>query len=88
MLTPFFSFGRTDRSERTGTYGPNERAQIWPRWMEVDTTVDGGGHQMRTNILLVCHVQMVNVRIGLAGEAQDSTWTQSPCFNLEGKERP
>ena len=33
----------------------------------------------------VWYVQ-VTVRIGLAGEAQDSAWTQTPCFTLEQNE--
>ena len=34
--------------------GPTERAQIKPCLMEIDITVDGGGHVLRTNTLFLC----------------------------------
>ena len=45
-LTPFSSSG--------GPNGPTERARIKSCLMEVDVTVDGGGHVLRTNTLLLC----------------------------------
>ena len=39
-LTPFSSLG--------GPNGPTERAQIKHCLMEIDITVDGGGHILRT----------------------------------------
>ena len=45
-LTPFSSSG--------GPNGPTERARIKSCLMEVDITVDGGGHVLRTNTLLLC----------------------------------
>ena len=37
-----------------GPNGPTERAQIKYCLMEIDITVDGGGHVLRTNTLLLC----------------------------------
>ena len=53
MLGPFFFFfTRTERPDRTAR--PNG-AQIKSRLTEIDlTTVDGGGHYLRTNTLLLC----------------------------------
>ena len=45
-LTPFSSSG--------GPNGPIERAQIKSCLIEIDITVDGGGHILRTNTLLLC----------------------------------
>ena len=47
-LTPFSSLG--------GPNGPTERAQIKSCLMEIDITVGVGGHVLRTNTLLLCHV--------------------------------
>ena len=44
-LTPFSSGGPN---------GPTERAQIKSCFMEIDITVDGGGHVLHTNTLLLC----------------------------------
>ena len=45
-LNPFSSSG--------GPNGPTERAQIKSCEMEIDITVDGGGHVLRTNTMLLC----------------------------------
>ena len=37
-----------------GPNGPTERAQITSCLMEIDITVYGGGHVLRTNTLLLC----------------------------------
>ena len=64
--TPFSSSG--------GPNGPTERAQMKYCLMEIDITVVGGGHILRTT-RCCCHV-----RTDLAGEAQDSGWTQTRFF--------
>ena len=46
MFDPFFFFRRTERSDRTG--------KIKSCLMEIDITVDGGGHVLRTNTLFLC----------------------------------
>ena len=46
MFYPFSSSG--------GPNGPTERAQIKSCEMEIDITVDGGGHVLRTNTMLLC----------------------------------
>ena len=43
---PFSSLG--------GPNGPTKRAQIRSYFMEIYLTVDGGGHLLRTNTLLLC----------------------------------
>ena len=47
MLDSFFFFRRTERPGRTGA---NKVFCL----MEIDITVDGGGHVLRTNTLLLC----------------------------------
>ena len=60
--------------------------------MEINVTVDGGGHVLRTNTLLLC--RGVRKRLSfvvcsdLAGEAQDSGWTQTRFFTQERNEWP
>ena len=78
--TPFLSGGLN---------GPTERAQIKSYLMEMDITVDGGGHLLRTHTLLLCRgmCQKVVVRADLAGEAQDSGCTQTRVFTEERDER-
>ena len=44
----------TPCSSLGGPNGPTERAQIKSCLMEMDITVDGGGHLLRTNTLLLC----------------------------------
>ena len=46
MFYPFSSSG--------GPNGPTERAQIKSCLMDIDITVGGGGHVLRTNTLLLC----------------------------------
>ena len=46
MLDPIFFFRRTERPDRTGT---NKVL------LESGIIVDGGGHVLRTNTLLLCH---------------------------------
>ena len=80
-LTPFSFSG--------GPNGPTERAQIKYCVMEIDITVDGSGHILRTT-RCCCAVaaRKVSVRSDLAGEAQDSGWIQTRFFIEERNERP
>ena len=68
-----------DRTARPN--GPTERAQIKCCSIGVDiTAVDGGGHILRTT-RCCCTVACANgYRTDLAGEAQDSGWTQTRFF--------
>ena len=59
-LTPFSSSG--------GPNGPTERAQTKYCLIEIDITVDGGGH-----VLLMTRC-CCDVRSDLAGEARVSEW--------------
>ena len=45
---------RTPFRSSEGPNGPTERAQIKSYLMEMGITVDGGGHLLRTNMLLLC----------------------------------
>ena len=49
VLEPFFFFRRTERPDRMGT-----NKVPGTRLIEMDITVDEGGHLMRTNTLLPC----------------------------------
>ena len=55
MLDLFFLFRRIERPDRTARpNGPTERPQMKPCLMEIDITVEGGGHVLRTITLLLC----------------------------------